>query len=668
MNAEVLLEHFHRLGDAPDAVPRLRQFILDLAMRGKLVVQDQKEEPAAVLLARIDALVSKAVIAGKLRKQVDRIELDDVPYELPSGWRWVHFGRIAEFSAGRTPSRNDHSFWNTGDYPWVSIADLIDDGEVVETKETVSKKAKSLFGGDPSAQGTMIMSFKLTIGKISRLGVDAYHNEAIVSIYPHEPELDGYLFKVLPQCARAGKTKDAIKGATLNRDSIHNILIPLPPLPEQHRIVAKVDELMALCDRLEAAQQEREQRRTRLTAASWQALTSESDPNAARFALEQLPALTNRPQQISALRQTILDLAVRGRLVKQDEKDEPAEVLLKRLKVAPALDVPFEIPKNWCWATTGSISDARLGKMLDRAKNTGTMRRYLRNINVRWYDFDMSDVHQMPMKDVELDELRLHSGDVLICEGGYPGRAAVWDERESEVYFQKALHRIRFPEGVHPLYFTHTLKQSDDSGRLAEYFTGVGIKHFTGRGLASYIFPLPPLAEQMRIVAKVDELMRLCDALEAALVRGEEVKGRLLEAVLHTEVVPRTQPPAPVQLRVAAGAPKPQRAYVETEVELSLAADPVAGLVKRGPGRPRKATAAGENDTAEAILGYLQAHAGWHGKAGILEATGVEASEWNAAIKELLEAGKVERQGEKKGARYRGLPHDRRSGERSSQS
>jgi hypothetical protein len=155
-------------------------------------------------------------------------------------------------------------------------------------------------------------------------------------------------------------------------------------------------------------------------------------------------------------------------------------------------------------------------------------------------------------------------------------------------------------------------------------------------------------------VAKVDALMGLCDRLEAALVEGEAVGGRLLEAVLHTEAVPRTQPPAPVQLRVATGAPKPQRVYVEAEVELAMAAEPVAGLVKRGPGRPRKAPVTGENDTAEAILGYLQAHTGWHGKAAILEATGLDASEWNGTIKELLEAGKVERQGEKKGARYRG--------------
>lgn len=164
----------------------------------------------------------------------------------------MRFGEIADFSAGKTPSRHDSSFWNTGDYPWVSIADMKNGGDVITTKETISEKAKKqVFSSEPAHIGTLIMSFKLTIGKISRLGVPAFHNEAIISIYPHLPELDAYLFKVLPQFSRQGDTKGAIKGATLNRDSLANIFLPLPPIDEQQRIVSKVDELMALCDHLE---------------------------------------------------------------------------------------------------------------------------------------------------------------------------------------------------------------------------------------------------------------------------------------------------------------------------------------------------------------------------------------------------------------------------------
>ena len=451
MNAERLLRHCEKIVDAPDAIARLRHFVLDLAVRGKLVPQDPNDEPAEELLKRIAKEKARLVKAGERRDRLapPAVAEDEAPFGVPSTWRWVRFGNIVDFSAGRTPSRHDPSFWNTGDHAWVSIADM-EDGQVVSaTKETVSERARErVFGSEPEEPGTIIMSFKLTIGKIARLGVPAFHNEAIISIRPHLAELDGYLFKVLPQFARQGDTKGAIKGATLNRDSISNIILPLPPLAEQHRIVAKVDELMGLCDRLEAARAGRETVRDRLAAASLARLnapdtkaspakvgtgfasgdaseqesTFQSD---ARFALDALPALTTRPDQIKCLRQTILNLAVRGKLVPQDPNDEPASELLKRERIAFLPDGPFEIPRSWCWVRVGAVSEARLGKMLDKAKNKGTPRPYLRNINVRWFDFDLSDVLLMPFEDSELEEYSLRFGDVLICEGGEPGRAAV---------------------------------------------------------------------------------------------------------------------------------------------------------------------------------------------------------------------------------------------------
>ena len=129
--------------------------------------------------------------------------------------------------------------------------------------------------------------------------------------------------------------------------------------------------------------------------------------------------------------------------------------------------------------------------MLDKAKNKGTLRPYLRNINVRWFVFDLSDLLEMPFEESELEEFSLRRGDVLICEGGEPGRAAVWDERADGIYFQKAIHRVRFAEPVEPHFYLLCLKASAEDGRLAESFTGTGIKHFTGKGLCSYRFPPP---------------------------------------------------------------------------------------------------------------------------------------------------------------------------------
>jgi type I restriction enzyme S subunit len=294
---------------------------------------------------------------------------------------------------------------------------------------------------------------------------------------------------------------------------------------------------MALCDLLEAAKAEREISRDRLGAASHHHLNNganaETFRNHSHLYLSHLPRFTTRADEIKQLRQTILSLAVRGRLVPQDSNDEPTQEILKRIDSKKSDKEPFSIPPSWSWISVGQIGDSRLGKMLDKAKNKGTPRRYLRNVNVRWFDFDLSDVLEMRFEDDEIDEFALRRGDVLICEGGEPGRAAVWDEREDKIYFQKAIHRVRFPECVDSHFFLNTLRQSADSGRLSGYFTGVGIKHFTGKGLSSFVFPLPPLADQRRIVAKVNELMALCDRLEAQLTAAQNQKRGLIEAVLR---------------------------------------------------------------------------------------------------------------------------------------
>jgi type I restriction enzyme S subunit len=259
---------------------------------------------------------------------------------------------------------------------------------------------------------------------------------------------------------------------------------------------------------------------------------------------EHLIALYERvaeaPDAIARLRRFVLDLAVRGKLVEQDSADEPVSVVLRRVKVSAAPTSVFALPSAWAWVKVGSVADSRLGKMLDRAKNKGVSRPYLRNINVRWFDFDLSNLIEMPFEDDELPEFALRAGDVLICEGGEPGRAAVWDERANGIYFQKAIHRVRFASIVDPAYFVNALRASAEDGRLAESFTGTGIKHFTGKGLSGYCFPLPPLAEQYRNVAKVDELMALCDQLEAARTAREATRNRLTTASLTRLTAPDT--------------------------------------------------------------------------------------------------------------------------------
>jgi type I restriction enzyme S subunit len=327
----------------------------------------------------------------------------------------------------------------------------------------------------------------------------------------------------------------------------------LPHLAEQHRIVGKVDEL-------EAAQTTREKRRDRLVAATLHRLNNgDRDPqseadfkHSTRFYLNHLPKLTVRPEHVKELRRAILDLAVRGWLVEQVAGDEPAGVLLERIRAERARlvaagvirkgkalepigeeEIPFEVPENWCWVRVADVAITRLGKMLDKAKNTGKPRAYLRNVNVRWFDFDLSDLLEMRFEEDELEKFSLKAGDVLVCEGGEPGRAAVWDSRATDIYFQKAIHRVRLLGGIVPIYFARALHHDAFSGRLEKYFTGVTIQHLTGRGLSGYSFPLPPVAEQHRIVARIDELFAVCKELEVKQALKAATMSQLFETVLQ---------------------------------------------------------------------------------------------------------------------------------------
>ena len=190
---------------------------------------------------------------------------------------------------------------------------------------------------------------------------------------------------------------------------------------------------------------------------------------------------------------------------------------------------------GWEVRPVGEIADHVLGKMLDKSKNTGTPRPYLRNLNVRWFDFDLSDMLEMKFEDHEFDRYTARRGDVLICEGGYPGRAAIWDSDEP-IHFQKAVHRVRFDEQDRGKWLVYYLTYMDQNGGLRDHFSGTGIQHFTGKALGRFPIPLPPLEEQRRIVAVLDEafegLARARVNIEANLADAGELRVKAIAAVM----------------------------------------------------------------------------------------------------------------------------------------
>jgi type I restriction enzyme S subunit len=341
MNAAQLLENFERVGNAPDAVARLRRFILDLAVRGKLVRQYPNDEPAPALLKRIAKEKARLIKAGDLRKPRD---LDDgsaleEPFAIPATWRWVRLDTVGAIVGGGTPSATDaENFVEPGEgIPWLTPADLggYSDLYISRGARDLSEKGSRASSATLIPAGTVLFTSRAPIGYVAIAANSISTNQGFKSIVPYVADCSRFIATAMK--AFAPEIDARAPGTTFKEVSgkiVAAVPFPLPPLAEQHRIVAKVGELMALCDRLEAARAQREATRDRLAAASLARLNT-PDPETfhddARFVLDDLPAFTTRPDQIKQLRQTILNLAVRGKLIPEDSKAREVEVELESL-------------------------------------------------------------------------------------------------------------------------------------------------------------------------------------------------------------------------------------------------------------------------------------------------------------------------------------------------
>ena len=284
------------------------------------------------------------------------------------------------------------------------------------------------------------------------------------------------------------------------------------------------------------------------------------------------------------LKNSILQMAVQGKLVPQDPNDEPASVLLERIRaekeqlikegkikkeknpsvifrgadnlpyekvgknepVCIADEVPFDIPESWEWVTLKQIAVTALGKTLDKSKNIGEYRPYLCSINVYWTGIDLSTVKQARFEDSELSKYQLNKGDLLICEGGDVGRSAVWD-RDEEMYYQNALHRVRFYGNIEPRFFQLLMESYKGAKILDNYSKGMTIKHLVQNSLNSIYFPLPPLAEQRRIVEKIKQLtpyLKKYGSVETILSNlnlafPDDLKKSILQYAVQGKLVPQ---------------------------------------------------------------------------------------------------------------------------------
>ncbi|TMN25521.1 restriction endonuclease subunit S [Pseudoxanthomonas sp. X-1] len=260
--------------------------------------------------------------------------------------------------------------------------------------------------------------------------------------------------------------------------------------------------------------------------------------------------IANAPHGVQKLRELVLVLAMQGRLLPQATSESAISLLeavsaekksliatgaLRSPKPFPVIttkDKLHVIPGNWCWARFGEIAVHNSGKTLDAVRNSGKLRDYITTSNLYWGRFDLRNVRKMPIRDEELEKCTARKGDLLICEGGEAGRAAVWTD-DREVCFQNHVHRARFFGGINPFFVYRFFEKLNLTGEINAHRKGIGISNMSSKALAMITVPLPPLEEQSRIVAKVDELMALCDRLEQQQQDRRKLQNALRQSTLQ---------------------------------------------------------------------------------------------------------------------------------------
>lgn len=564
MNRDLLLAHFDRVSEAPDALPRLRRFILDLAVRGKLVEQDPTDESASELLKRLQAEKGRLVKTGKIRNP-RALETDGVEHELfplPFGWAWCRLSEVGAVVGGGTPPSGDEDNFTSGGsgIAWLTPADLGKQPGLYVSHGARDLTPKGLCTSSATVmpKGTVLFTSRAPIGYTAIALNELSTNQGFKSVVPFISTCNLYIavyFRAF------GKWIDSKASGTTFREVsgkiVSSLFFPLPPLAEQQRIVAKVDELMALLDRLEVVRGERESRRDRLAAASHHYINNGANAEAfrqhAHFYLKHLPLLTIRGAHIHQLRQAILTLAVRGQLVYQDPSDEPASELLKRIQAEKerlakkgslkkdkmpweglAKYPPYKLPSAWIWTSLQDVFEISRGGSPRPAGDPRYFGGPIPWITVR--EITKDGEKYLTATETGLTEEGatrsrfIEPGDLLLTNSGatlgVPKISRIKACMNDGVAVLRQFHS--FPLNDFAYLYLHS--QTDSFRKVNQ---GMGQPNLNTPIIAGWFFPLPPLAEQQRIVAKVDELMQLCDRLETQLTTTQSKKRSLLEAVLH---------------------------------------------------------------------------------------------------------------------------------------
>ena len=576
MELETFFEQFELLADAPNGVQKLRELILQLAMRGKLTsdwrTQNSNVETASYLIKRIEIIRFQHLQGNtsKSRSQPHKGSSSTNSneeiyqfFDIPKSWTWCKVEQIATVCLGGTPSRENPSYWGN-DVPWVSSGEVAN-CRINGTNEYITFTGLANSSAKVYPKGTVLIAMigqGKTRGQAAILDIDACTNQNVAALVFDAGNInsDYVWYWALSEYERTRSGSQGGAQPALNGRKVRSLWLPLPPFEEQKHIVSKVEQLMALCDELEARQEKRHKRILQLGEVATSQLLTPSTPEAFnqhwQGICDNFDLLYSTPENVSQLRQAILQLAVMGKLVPQDPNDEPASVLLEKIREEktrlikegqirkseklPPVEVeemPFELPLGWECVRFGELADLVSGVTKGRklAGRKTASYPYLRVANVQRGYLELKVIKEIEIPVNELDKYRLQPGDVLLTEGGdwdKLGRTAIWKGEIEDCIHQNHVFRARpLNEGLR----SHWIALYTNSRMGRSYFEEASKKttnlaSINMTQLRNCPIPVPPVLEQDRIISKVNHYFLLCNELEAKLTQSINDREKLMEA------------------------------------------------------------------------------------------------------------------------------------------
>jgi len=481
---------------------QLRQKILDLAIRGQLVPQDSNDEPASVLLEKIRAEKQTLIEQKKIKKDkkssyitcdlspyqkyaehfadgTSKDITDEIPFDIPENWVWCRLGEIGNWSAGSTPSRKEIKYYQKGIIPWLKTGDL-NDSFINETSEFITELAveENTLRLNPIGS-VLIAMYGATIGKLGLLNIEATTNQACCACIPFSGINNRFLFfYLLSQKQNIQEKAEGGAQPNISKEKLINILFPLPPLSEQRRIVEKIEELLALLDGLETNK-------------------------------------TDLQSYIKQAKSKVLEMAVRGELVSQNPEDEPASVLLERIKKEQKSskskgkttehnthyeeELLFDIPENWALTRMENIC-----QLLDGEKKQGVELPYL---DVKFLRGKIGGEIKESGKYIPKNT------HLILVDGENSGEIF---KTQQDGYQGSTLKILNISEEICKKYIFYILKK--EQKLFKESKTGSAIPHLNKKLFNDLLIFLPPLAEQHRIVQKIEYIFAVLEELEANIL------------------------------------------------------------------------------------------------------------------------------------------------------